>query len=490
MYNFLLLAAALVVSYAATHMLVVWLQRLRLSRIESKSRALCGEDVAAASGDGSIRRVPITLITGFLGSGKTTLVNRVLTSPDHGLRVLVIENELGAVSIDHALIDNTKQAALPDGVVVLKNGCMCCSGETPGSELERVLDKLLEMGQLDHGKLDDSRLPADVSGNGTVGERVGSTAPVAELPFDYVLIETTGLADPSPIVQILARREMERSRFYLDAVVAVVDAANVLRHLRPSGPFGFVRRRAEAEKQIALADRIILNKVGLLCGQPAAGAEGDQQARTGGEAGGSEALAPVLAAVRRVNASAGVLHADYADVPLSELLDLRAFSSARWLSHAAADAEERYAHDAAHAASVTCVSLTLDAPIALPRLQAWLQRLMEKRHEDVYRIKGVLAIAGAPERFVLHGVHADVHGAFERPWAPGEVRSSSLVVIGHRLDRDELTAAFRATADSSGEQTQTQLEHELEQLPGADHVHEHDHDASTASRSLRKRNVL
>ena len=200
----------------------------------------------------------------------------------------------------------------------------------------------------------------------------------------------------------------------------------------------------------------------------------------------------MLAAVRRVNASAGVLHADYADVPLSELLDLRAFSSARWLSHAAADAEERYAHDAAHAASVTCVSLTLDAPIALPRLQAWLQRLMEKRHEDVYRIKGVLAIAGAPERFVLHGVHADVHGAFERPWGPGEVRSSSLVVIGHRLDRDELTAAFRATADSSGEQTQTQLEHELEQLPGADHVHEHDHhhDASTASRSLRKRNVL
>ena len=83
-----------------------------------------------------------TLFYGPASSGKTTLVNRVLTSPDHGLRVLVIENELGAVSIDHTLIDQARQADMPEGVIVLNNGCMCCSGETPGSELERVLDKL------------------------------------------------------------------------------------------------------------------------------------------------------------------------------------------------------------------------------------------------------------------------------------------------------------------------------------------------------------
>ena len=171
----------LLVSYVLTFILVSYLQRYRLRRIERKSEELCAATEAAVD---DAARVPITLITGFLGSGKTTLVNRVLSSPDHGLRVLVIENELGAVSIDHELIDRTRQASMPEGVIVLKNGCMCCSGETPGSELERVLDQLLKMATVEGGSL----------------------------PFDAVLIETTGMADPSPILQVLCRREMRRVR--------------------------------------------------------------------------------------------------------------------------------------------------------------------------------------------------------------------------------------------------------------------------------------
>ena len=422
---YILVGVLLLVSYVLTHILVVWLQGMRLRRIEAKSQELCADSDGGKDDDDAIAQVPITLITGFLGSGKTTLVNRVLTSPDHGRRVLVIENELGSVSIDHTLIDQTRQVDMPEGVVVLKNGCMCCSGETPGSELERVLDKLLQMRKLGNSNDGDG---------GSDGNAPASAQRSAHrLPFDHVLIETTGLADPAPIVQILARREMASSLFFLDAVVAVVDAFHVMRHLSPTGAFGFTRRRTEAEKQLALADRVVLNKLDLL---------GD----------GAHDEAAVLAAVRRVNGSAVILHARHADVPLRELLHLRAFSSARWLSHLAAATETRFPHDGAHSASISCVSLVLDEPIAMARLQEWLQALMEKRHDDIYRLKGVLSIAGHHERFVVHGVHADVHGHFERPWAPAEARQSAMVVIGHNLRRSELEKTFATTAEGAGVQ--------------------------------------
>ena len=171
-----------------TQLLVGILQRWRCRRIERKSLQLCSElaaspettvdtTVGEAAAAPKKQRLPITIITGFLGSGKTTLVNRILRSSEHGLRIVVIENELGAISIDHALIDGDRQAAMPEGVVVLKNGCMCCSGDSPGSELERVLDKLLELGQLG----------------------------AQSLPFDSIVIELSGMADPLPVLQILYR---------------------------------------------------------------------------------------------------------------------------------------------------------------------------------------------------------------------------------------------------------------------------------------------
>ena len=363
MMGFWHVVGVLVCTFIITQVLVVCLQRRRIERIESKSMDLCSEVPAAPAVAGSAaedhcRRVPITLITGFLGSGKTTLVNRVLTSSEHGLRVVVIENELGAVAIDHALIDTTRQEHMPDGVVVLKNGCMCCSGETPGSELERVLDKLLEMGRLEGGTL----------------------------PFDCILIETSGLADPSPILQVLCRREMENSRFYLDAVITLIDCQNILRHLQPAGPFGFARRRFEAERQIGLADRLLLNKVDLVS---------------------EEEQAAVLAAVGAVNSSAAVLPTRNADVPLRHLLGLHAFSTAQWM--ASSSARLAYEPDPQHAAAVTCLSLRAGS-LELALLQRWLQGLVQQRADDLYRLKGVLAIDGHDERFILHGIHAQVHG--------------------------------------------------------------------------------
>lgn len=395
--------AVLVVTFVLTQILVTWLQRKRLQRIERKSLELCGKtSEGAASGSHDASRapgsVPITLITGFLGSGKTTLVNRLLASPEHSQRLVVIENELGSISIDHALIDEARQANMPQGVVVLKNGCMCCSGETPGSELERVLDQLLSMSAVEGGAM----------------------------PFDAVLIETTGMADPSPILQILCRREMRGSAFYLDAVVTLVDCKHVLRHLESAGPFGFARSRAEAERQIALADRIILNKRDLVA--PAV-------------------VDDVRAAVRRVNSTAKLLLAEQSVVPISEILYLHAFSTAHWLqTHtehpSGGDVELKERVEPSHAASVSCVSMRLEAPLDLARLQAWLQELVQRRSDDLYRMKGVLHIAGRDERFVLHGIHAQVSGSFDRPWGHAETKESALVIIGYRLSEGALRSGF------------------------------------------------
>jgi G3E family GTPase len=255
---FWLLVSSVLGSFVVAQLLLAWMQHLRMGRIELKSKELCESAAAGGSSAGvAPQSIPITIITGFLGSGKTTLVNRILTG-DHGRRILVIENELGAISIDHALIDEAKQASAPAGVVVLKNGCMCCSGESPGSELERVLDKLLEMGRV-------GGAGGRTSGH-SQGTHGGSAAQAASvgLPFDYVLIEMSGLADPGPVMQVLWRQKMAHSPFYLDGVVTVVDACNVLRHLRPTGAFAFTRSRHEAEKQVAVADRLIVNKVDLV----------------------------------------------------------------------------------------------------------------------------------------------------------------------------------------------------------------------------------
>jgi G3E family GTPase len=268
--------------------------------------------------------VPITIITGFLGSGKTTLVNRILRG-DHGKRVVVIENELGAISLDHELIDTQRQSDAPVGVYILKNGCMCCSGESPGSELERVLDKLLDMTKVEGGSL----------------------------PFDYVLIETSGLADPAPIAQVLWRHEMGDTPFFLDGIVSLVDAKHVLRHLRPTAPFAFARRRPEVEKQIAMSDRVVLNKADLA---------------------GEAELRAVEAAVEAVNRSATLMRASHADVPLGVLLDNEAYSNAQWLARKQQLLDPAAGEAAAtHGAAVSCVCVGCTNDVVLPRLQAWLQ---------------------------------------------------------------------------------------------------------------------
>jgi len=167
-------------------------------------------------------RIPVTVITGFLGSGKTTLLNRVLTE-DHGLRIAVIENEFGEVDIDGSLVAD--QQNMGEDILMLNNGCLCC---TVRSDLVDMLTKLAR-------------------------EKKGV--------FDHVLIETTGLANPAPIIQTFFMEQDLADNFKLDGVITVVDSKHVTPHLDEIKPDGMVN---EALEQVAFADRIVLNKIDLV----------------------------------------------------------------------------------------------------------------------------------------------------------------------------------------------------------------------------------
>ncbi len=198
------------------------------------------------------RRVPVTILTGFLGSGKTTLLNRILTE-EHGKRIAVIENEFGEVGIDQALVINADEE-----VFEMSNGCICC---TVRGDLIRVLNNL--------NKRRDK--------------------------FDYVLVETTGLADPGPVAQTFFMDDELRAEYALDGIVTLVDAAHIEQQLGRSN---------ESTEQIAFADVLVLNKTDLVNG---------------------ESLDSLEARLRGMNRMARVVRSEMANVPVDTVLDLAAF---------------------------------------------------------------------------------------------------------------------------------------------------------------------
>ncbi|NJO84918.1 MAG: GTP-binding protein [Blastochloris sp.] len=439
-------------------------------------------------------RTPVTVLTGFLGAGKTTLLNRILTE-QHGKRIAVIENEFGEVGVDNDLVINAEEE-----IFEMNNGCICC---TVRGDLIRILSNLM--------KRKDK--------------------------FDYILIETTGLADPGPVVQTFFMDDELRAALRVDGIVTLVDARHIVHHIDDAD---------EAKEQIAFADVILLNKTDLV---DAASLDALEQR-----------LATMNAAAKRYRTQnaqidldtvlnvggfnldraleidpqfmepeypfewGGVFHLEAgtytlaldegpdpamqcafvaADSATPEALEtaqeqaVRIFAEAEqvvdpeatltpgdtlyrlnlWATPLAftvtipatgayalfsehgpdefnlrllhgdnalePEIQHAYKPDHEHDEEVTSVGITVPGDLDPERLNTWLSRILREQGTDIFRMKGVLSIAGDPRRFVFQGVHMLFDGRPDREWG-SEPRTNKLIFIGRNLDREALNADFRA----------------------------------------------
>lgn len=318
--------------------------------------------------------IPVTVLTGFLGAGKTTLLNRLLRGAA-GKRYAVIVNEYGELGIDGSLVVGAEEE-----VYELNNGCVCCKLR---GDLVRVVSSLVR--------------------------RPGG--------FDGILIETTGLADPAPVVQTFHFDDLLRQHTRLDSMICVADA----RHLAAQ-----VRDVPEAGAQLAQADLVLLNKADLAS---------------------AAMLLEAERAVLQLNPTAELRRSVHGDVALSRLLDRGAFDITRLrvpvprLGAAPTEPRARLylpPDVGRHSTGIASVSLSFAGPFERSRFMPWLQRLVTERGADLLRAKGIVAFDGQDRRFVFQAVHMTVDSGADRPWAAGEARETRLVFIGRGLDGDEL----------------------------------------------------
>jgi G3E family GTPase len=316
-------------------------------------------------------KTPVALVTGYLGSGKTTLIRALLESAALG-ETAVIVNELGEIGIDHAILRRVDERT-----VLLASGCVCCTlrGDL-ADELRDLVDRRAS----------------------------------GEIPrFTRVVVETTGVADPAPILATLVSEPLVRNQYVLESVIATVDAQHGL-------------RGEESERQVAAADVLVVTKADLA--DPAA----------------------VEAAVGELNPVAAVVRSVHGDVDPTQLLGRRESASdtvLQGVSRGPGAHPGGHRHDHSHEDDVAALNLVLDGPVDWLGFGVWLTMLLHARGREILRVKGLLDVGGGGPLLVdavQHVVHPPVH---LDAWPDGD-RRSRLVLIGRNLDPERLEASLRS----------------------------------------------
>ena len=314
-------------------------------------------------------KIPVTILTGFLGAGKTTLLNRILRDV-RSSNTAVIINEFGETGIDGKFVEETKEE-----IVEINNGCICCNVR---GDLIRILKDMLVRAHKD----------------GTELQRV--------------IIETTGLANPAPVIQTFLMDDVMRYWFELDSVCTVVDALHTNRQLDA---------HAVAREQIAFADKIIINKQDLVS---------------------AEELNLLSTRIQGMNPEAELFFTQNSQVPLFKLLDVFSFSLDQKLS-VRPDMLDHHHH---HHDDIQAIVLKDKRQIDSKRLDMWFSYLVQVKGESLFRYKGILHMKGQSKRVLFQGVHMLFASTADREWKQGEDKQNELVFIGRELDEEELRTGF------------------------------------------------
>uniref|UniRef100_UPI00398F6403 zinc-regulated GTPase metalloprotein activator 1 isoform X1 n=2 Tax=Pristiophorus japonicus TaxID=55135 RepID=UPI00398F6403 len=342
-------------------------------------------------------RIPVTIITGYLGAGKTTLLNYILTE-QHNKRIAVILNEFGEGSALEKSLAVSHAGELYEEWLELRNGCLCCSVKDNGLKaIENLMQK--------RGK------------------------------FDYILLETTGLADPGAVSTMFWVDAELGSDVYLDGIISVVDAKYGMQHLTEEKPEGLVN---EAARQIALGDLIIINKTDLVQ---------------------HEELVSLKSAVRSINGIAKLIETQRSRVELAEVLDLHAFDS-----QACESLQEKLClvQTAQPHLDKSIITVTFELPgtILEEDLNIYLQNLLWEKNlknksgnlMDIIRLKAIVSIKEKPQQMIVQGVH-ELYEIEETSvnWNADCERINRFVFIGRNLDKEILEELFSTTVMKLGD---------------------------------------
>ena len=336
---------------------------------------------------------PVTVLTGFLGAGKTTLLNHLLRQPELA-RTAVLVNEFGEIGLDHLLVEK-----LDDSTVLLNAGCLCCSVR---GDLVRVLREMLPRARR--------------------GE------------ICRVVIETTGLADPAPVLATLTGDPVLASVYRLDGIVTVIDAVNGGAHLDAHD---------EAVRQVAVADRIVLSKTDLADAT-------DLRIRLRRLNPGAPVIEPRHGAID----PAAILNAGLFD-PATKTPDVRAWLDAEAFGETGHHQHDPNRHDDdpnRHDDHIQAFCVTLERPVHWLRLGMWLEMLVATQGEKLLRIKGILNLEGHDRPVAIHAIRHLLHPpVLLSAWPEGDARTSRLVFITYKLPRSVIEDGLRAFSDATAE---------------------------------------